>query len=93
MGFKSGDKMSVNDTICEIQCVVCRQWFNSPSQFEDAETFFSSDLIGNLHQCEHCGKMTPCIKENIRFIVKKENGRLVYSLGKNKLVNIDNIRI
>jgi hypothetical protein len=51
----------------EIRCEHCQQWFRSPIGFGSAEAFFSSTLIGNKAQCRHCGKMTGCNKENMRW--------------------------
>ncbi len=46
-------------------CIHCNQTFNSPIQFKDEESFKNADLKGNTAQCPHCGKMTPCNRENI----------------------------
>lgn len=54
---------------CRIRCLndKCGKIFNSPFQFGDAESFFTSTLIGNKVQCPHCNQMTNCNKENMLF--------------------------
>lgn len=53
----------------EIKCLnpKCGKWFKSPIFIGDLESFDSSALAGNNVQCPHCGKMTPCNKENMRI--------------------------
>lgn len=50
----------------------CVKWFRSPIFFSDMESLMSSTLFGNNAQCDHCGEMTPCNKENMR--VKSVDG-------------------
>lgn len=58
------------EQITEIQVLClnrdCVKWFNSPIFFGDMNSLMSSTLFGNLAECPHCGKMTPCNKENMR---------------------------
>lgn len=51
----------------ELQCAACKQWTNSPIQFKDTETFYRYTLSGNKFDCPHCGALSPCNKENVRF--------------------------
>lgn len=55
-------------TRCRIQCVHCGIWVASPIQFGSADAFFSSTVAGNLYHCGHCGRMTGCNPENVRFV-------------------------
>ena len=71
----------MDEKICEIRCLMCGEWFPSAIQFGTAEVFFSSTLIDNLQQCPHCGKMTNCNKENMRFVERQSNGRVTYIEG------------
>ncbi len=57
---------------CRIHCLKCKAVFNSPIQFGDAESFFTSTLIGNKVQCPKCGEWTDCNKKNMRFIAGDE---------------------
>ena len=59
--------MSAQKPLCEIKCLHCDQWLGSPIQFGDADSFFTSTLVGNQVQCPKCGKMTGCNKANMRF--------------------------
>ena len=52
---------------CEIRCERCSQWFPSPVHFGSSESFFTSALIGNKVKCRHCGLMSGCNKDNMRF--------------------------
>ena len=61
----------------ELQCTHCRTWFPSPIQMGDAETFESSTLIGNRFQCQACGQMSPCNKENMRWTRSDGKGGFV----------------
>ena len=74
-----------NQFNCEIKCLNCEKWFPSGTQFGDAESFFSSTLIGNLQQCPHCGQMTSCNKENMRFSERIPDGRVIYFEGKDAI--------
>ena len=69
-------------TKCEIRCLYCGKWFPSPIQFGDAESFFSSELIGNRVNCPFCGHMTGCNKENMRFVERRQDERITYAEGK-----------
>ena len=71
-----------NAVTCEIKCLKCGNWFRSGIQFGDAESFFSSTLKGNKHQCRKCGEMTDCNKENMRFVERKSGGKVTYLEGK-----------
>lgn len=52
---------------CQIRCLKCGKVFDSPIQFGDPGSFFSSTMIGNQAQCPFCRKMTGCNKENMIF--------------------------
>lgn len=56
----------------EIKCSNCDSWIPSPFMFGDMESFDSSTLIGNKVQCQKCGTMTSCNKENMR--VRSQDG-------------------
>lgn len=57
----------MSSTKCEIRCHRCKVHFPSPIQFGDAQSFFTSTLIGNIVTCPNCGKPTRCDKENMIF--------------------------
>ncbi len=52
---------------CFIRCLNCDTEFNSPIQFGDSNSFFTSTLIGNLTTCPNCHGWTGCNKENMIF--------------------------
>ena len=52
---------------CRIRCLLCREFFPSPIEFGSADLFYSSALVGNTVQCRHCGRLTDCNKNNMRF--------------------------
>jgi hypothetical protein len=56
----------------EMQCLHCKEWFRSPVQFGDTESFDSGVLFGNQAKCPKCKKVTACNKENFRMYA--ENG-------------------
>jgi hypothetical protein len=63
--------------LCTIVCLHCHNIFVSPMQFEDANSFFNSALIGSTLKCPFCTKSTGCNKENMRFgTVTEESGWL-----------------
>lgn len=66
----------MSETICEIKCLKCGTWFKSAIQFGDSNSFFYSNLSGNLQQCNHCNEMTDCNKENMRFSERANEGWL-----------------
>ncbi len=69
---------------CEIRCLHsnCRNWFRSPIQFGGIRPFDSAGLKDNLAQCLHCGQMTGCNKENMRYEVRnRETGEVYYVEG------------
>ena len=49
----------------KVICVNCNERFNSPIQFKSTEDLKGAKLEGNTVKCPHCGKMTPCNKENL----------------------------
>ena len=53
-----------------IRCLHCNEWFISPIFFGNKESFDTSTMVGNQAQCQHCGKMTDCNKENMRVRAK-----------------------
>ena len=55
----------------EVQCGKCGRWFESPIMFGNMESFDLSIMYGNKVQCQYCGMMTGCNKENMR--VRAEN--------------------
>jgi len=69
--------MSENNT-CEIRCLNCHQWFRSGIGFGSYESFKRSTLYGNLQGCPWCRTMTPCNKENMRFIEDIGDGNKTY---------------
>lgn len=56
----------------DVRCLKCREWFPSPIFITPWNSFSESQIVGNIAQCPHCGKMTPCDKENYR--VRFKNG-------------------
>jgi hypothetical protein len=70
------------DVTCEIKCSVCNNWFRSPIQFGDAESFFGTATWGNTAQCPNDGQMTPCNKDNMRFHYRDADGKVIYEEGK-----------
>lgn len=58
----------------EVQCISCKTWFKSPIQSGTPESFDTSTLEGNNAQCEACGRMSPCNKENMRWARSDGNG-------------------
>lgn len=50
-----------------IRCLNCGEWFNSPISFSELQPFDTATLYGNKAQCQQCGKMTDCNKENIKM--------------------------
>ena len=55
------------ETVCRIKCLHCRQFFETFMGDPDTKTFLGGSLSGNQMTCRHCGKMTPCNKENMYF--------------------------
>jgi tyrosyl-tRNA synthetase len=49
----------------KVVCIHCGYKFNSPIQFGGEGAFKTAVLKGNMAQCEHCGQMTPCNKDNL----------------------------
>ena len=52
----------------EVQCVHCKTWFPSPIQIGDTDSFDTSTIEGNIVQCPNCHKLSPCNKENMRWV-------------------------
>ncbi len=67
---------------CQIRCVKCNQWVDSPEQFGTAEAFFTSTLIGKTAHCAWCGETTPCSIEDMRFDEYRDGRNGTYILGK-----------
>jgi len=72
---------------CQIRCAICDQWVDSPIQFDTAEAFFTSTLIGNTAHCSWCGETTPCNIENMRFDERRDGKEGTYIEGKNAIKN------
>lgn len=51
----------------QIRCLNCKKWFDSPIFFADLGSFDTATLEGNKVQCQNCGKMTGCNKENMKL--------------------------
>jgi hypothetical protein len=51
-------------------------------QFDNAEAFFSSSLIGGTTRCSWCGEETGCSIERMRFDVRSEGRTGTYVEGK-----------
>ncbi len=49
----------------KVQCVHCGELSNSPMQFSSPEDFETATIEGNSVDCPHCGKRTPCTRDNI----------------------------
>lgn len=71
--------------LCEIRCAYCDQWSRSQIALGDEKSFFGTAMRENMHQCPFCNKMTPCNKENMRFGVRDDNGRVFYTEGKDTI--------
>jgi len=52
---------------CEVRCLNCKNWFNSPIQFGDEKSFSSATISNIKVSCPLCGKVTDCSKSNMRF--------------------------
>ena len=66
----------------EVRCLHCEKWFKSPIGFGGVKSYDTSNLIGISVNCSHCGKITDCNKENIRFVERnKETGEVHYIEG------------
>lgn len=59
--------MDSKEPVCLVKCIDCKETFRSMIQFGDAQSFFTSTLVGNTVQCPKCGAMTLCNKENMYF--------------------------
>jgi len=71
---------------CEIKCLNCEKWFQSPIQFGSVRPFDTSHMYGNLVQCRYCGQMTNCNKENMRFVERdSETGEVHYIEGEDTI--------
>lgn len=66
---------------CEIRCQHCRNWIPAEIQFGDAESFFGTHMSGNQQQCSVCGRMTGMNKENMRFVERRDDGRVTIQEG------------
>ncbi len=75
-------KENVIQTICEVRCLHCGNWFSSPIHFREAESFFNSELRGSKQYCFNCQKWTDCNKDNMRFGERKTDGSVTYVLSK-----------
>lgn len=57
-------------------------WFPSEMQFESAEPFFKTGLLGIVQVCPFCRMGTPAVKDNMRFEERRPDGRVTYIEGK-----------
>jgi hypothetical protein len=72
-------------TSCEIKCLDCGKWFRAGIQFGVYESFFTSCIRGSRQNCPYCGTMTPCNKENMRFVEDAGEGHKTYIEGKDTI--------
>ncbi len=68
-------------TSAEVRCLNCHRWFRSGVGFGSHEIFKNSTLYENLQGCPWCRKMTPCNKENMRFVENMGEGNKTYLQG------------
>jgi hypothetical protein len=73
---------------CQIRCTVCDQWADSRVQFDTAEAFFTSTLIGNTTRCSWCGEITLCTIENMRFDEQRDSRGGTYIEGKDAIKSL-----
>ena len=71
-----------NNVSCEIRCLNCDKWFTSGIFFGDFNSFDSAVTERNKQQCPHCGFMTDCNKDNMRFDQRDNEGRVHHEEGK-----------
>ena len=67
-----GVLVSLAMTSCRIECERCGREFDSPLQFEDEESFLTSELVGTMVPCDKCGLLSPCTPENMVFVGEQE---------------------
>lgn len=61
----------------QFQCSNCRAWFSSPIGFTDDAAFDSSTVNRMLAQCQACGQVVACRKENMRWVRSDGKGGFV----------------
>ena len=57
---------------CVIKCEHCKRQFASWIQYETAEAFYSSPLVGEYVLCTACGQQTLCTRDNMLFDGSKD---------------------
>ncbi|MGD0056612.1 MAG: hypothetical protein ABSB83_02000 [Methanomassiliicoccales archaeon] len=69
-------------TACQIRCLNCNRWIDSPIGSGTAEAFFTSSMVGTSVRCPFCKTWTSCNKENMRFMRRRADGGVTYIEGK-----------
>lgn len=49
------------------------------------QVYDSTEMSENMQQCPHCGQMTACNKENMRFDYREDSGLVAHIEGKDTL--------